>query len=60
MVNIISTVYIIIFSIDYLFHSPFDRNHHVLRETAQHVTRFISLAHVGNTAKKKVMIHCSL
>lgn len=59
MVNIISTVYIII-SINYLFHSPFDRNHQVLRETAQHVTRFISLAHVGNTAKKKVMINCSL
>lgn len=31
------------------------RNHQVLRETAQHVTRFISLAHVGNTAKKKYM-----
>ena len=30
------------------------RNHQVLREAAQHVTRFISLAHVGNPDKKKV------
>lgn len=30
------------------------RNHQVLRESAQHVTRFISLAQVGNPDKKKV------
>ena len=30
------------------------RNHQVLREAAQHVTRFISLAQVGNPDKKKV------
>ncbi|XP_015747688.1 PREDICTED: CWF19-like protein 1 [Acropora digitifera] len=29
------------------------RNHQVLREAAQHVTRFISLAQVGNPDKKK-------
>ncbi|KAM8946527.1 CWF19-like protein 1 isoform 2-T2 [Pelodytes ibericus] len=29
------------------------RNHFVLQETAQHVSRFISLASVGNPAKKK-------
>ncbi|XP_073234867.1 CWF19-like protein 1 isoform X3 [Porites lutea] len=37
------------------YERPPYRNHQVLRETAQHVTRFISLAHVGNTAKKKYM-----
>lgn len=31
------------------------RNHQVLREMAQHVTRFISLAQVGNPDKKKYM-----
>ncbi|XP_028399812.1 CWF19-like protein 1 [Dendronephthya gigantea] len=31
------------------------RNHRVLQEPAQHVTRFISLANVGNTLKKKYL-----
>jgi len=31
-----------------------ERNHQVLREEAQHVTRFIALAQVGNPDKKKV------
>ncbi|XP_046860261.1 CWF19-like protein 1 [Xenia sp. Carnegie-2017] len=31
------------------------RNHQVLREPSQHVTRFISLASVGNTLKKKYL-----
>lgn len=30
------------------------RNHTVLQEKAQHVTRFIALATVNNAAKKKV------
>lgn len=30
------------------------RNHGVLQEKAQHVTRFIALATVNNPAKKKV------
>ena len=32
------------------------RNHKVLAESARHVTRFIGLAKVGNSAKKKVSI----
>lgn len=31
------------------------RNHTVLQETPQHVSRFIALADVGNTSKKKVL-----
>lgn len=31
------------------------RNHIVLQETPQHVSRFIALADVGNTSKKKVL-----
>lgn len=36
------------------------RNHTVLQETPQHVTRFIALAEVGNTSKKKVFIPLNL
>lgn len=36
------------------------RNHQVLREAAQHVTRFISLAQVGNPDKKKYMYAFSI
>ena len=36
------------------------RNHQVLREASQHVTRFISLAQVGNSDKKKVNNSCIL
>ncbi|POI27103.1 hypothetical protein CIB84_009147 [Bambusicola thoracicus] len=36
------------------------RNHTVLQETPQHVTRFIALAEVGNTSKKKVFILLNL
>lgn len=32
------------------------RNHIVLQENAQHATRFIALANVGNPEKKKVKI----
>lgn len=31
------------------------RNHTVLQETPQHVSRFIALADVGNASKKKVL-----
>ena len=31
------------------------RNHRVLQQTPQHVSRFIALADVGNTSKKKVL-----
>lgn len=34
----------------------FYRNHIVLQENAQHATRFIALANVGNPEKKKVKI----
>lgn len=36
------------------------RNHMVLQETPQHVTRFIALADVGNTSKKKVLTPLNL
>lgn len=36
------------------------RNHTVLQETPQHVTRFIALAEVGNKSKKKVFILLNL
>lgn len=32
------------------------RNHVVLQESAQHVSRFIALASVGNPGKKKVIM----
>lgn len=32
------------------------RNHNVLQENAQHVSRFIALASVNNPAKKKVCV----
>ena len=35
--------------------SLFARNHRVLQEPAQLVTRFLSLANVGNATKKKVI-----
>lgn len=34
--------------------NSFYRNHAILQETAQHVSRFIALADVGNTDKRKV------
>ena len=34
------------------------RNHRVLQENAQHVTRFIALADVGNEHKRKVLNYC--
>lgn len=34
------------------------RNHIVLQENAQHATRFIALANVGNPEKKKVNVEC--
>ncbi|XP_066180405.1 CWF19-like protein 1 isoform X4 [Sylvia atricapilla] len=36
------------------------RNHMVLQETPQHVTRFIALADVGNTSKKKYLYAFSI
>ncbi|NXG17895.1 C19L1 protein, partial [Grallaria varia] len=36
------------------------RNHTVLQETPQHVTRFIALADVGNTSKKKYLYAFSI
>uniref|UniRef100_U3KEF0 CWF19 like cell cycle control factor 1 n=1 Tax=Ficedula albicollis TaxID=59894 RepID=U3KEF0_FICAL len=36
------------------------RNHVVLQETPQHVTRFIALADVGNTSKKKYLYAFSI
>ncbi|XP_065605270.1 CWF19-like protein 1 isoform X1 [Cyrtonyx montezumae] len=36
------------------------RNHSVLQETPQHVTRFIALAEVGNTSKKKYLYAFSI
>nr|XP_020850215.1 CWF19-like protein 1 [Phascolarctos cinereus] len=36
------------------------RNHTVLQETAQHVTRFIALANVGNTEKRKYLYAFSI
>lgn len=36
------------------------RNHMVLQETPQHVTRFIALADVGNTSKRKVLTPLNL
>ncbi|XP_044518811.1 CWF19-like protein 1 isoform X1 [Gracilinanus agilis] len=36
------------------------RNHIVLQETAQHVTRFIALANVGNTEKRKYLYAFSI
>lgn len=36
------------------------RNHTVLQETPQHVTRFIALAEVGNTSKKKYLYAFSI
>ncbi|XP_043926950.1 CWF19-like protein 1 isoform X1 [Protopterus annectens] len=36
------------------------RNHAVLQETAQHTTRFISLANISNTSKKKYLYAFSI
>lgn len=43
-----------------LFIFSFHRNHMVLQENAQHVSRFIALAKVNNPLKKKVKLNCIL
>ncbi|ELW49348.1 CWF19-like protein 1 [Tupaia chinensis] len=46
--------------VDILLTSPWPKNHIVLQESAQHATRFIALADVGNPEKKKYLYAFSI